>query len=336
MVMKIRAVVLILIVVAAALGLLAIQYQNAEKVGGVVQCQSADKRGTVVLFFDDARENPYKISLPLEENVALSTIKEFGFHATFGIVVYSVDQPGFFTKDQIAELSAEGMEIASHTVNHLHLPQLGPEQLRHELVDSKTELEAIVHEPISTLIVPYDDLLTPQVEKAIFDAGYSSVRPAFTKNLENSTYWVYGQNETEVYGWLEHANSTVLLAYHEIKDYTAPECGSSEGGKCTTPPLSFEREMKYLYAHCYRVISWRECLLTGCWQFSWPIPKDQLPSSESPADSPWSTFAARWSEINCREQLGLGMPALSVPYKNVRTWNQRFRLTRMQLLEPGA
>jgi peptidoglycan/xylan/chitin deacetylase (PgdA/CDA1 family) len=324
MVMKTKAAILIfLVALVVPVVLLSIQYQDTEKPRTVVQSQNTDMRRTVVLFFDDARVSQYDIALPLEESqYNIPLLREFGFHATFAVIVGSVDQPGSFTKEQMAELKADGMEIASHTVNHVRLSQLDSEQLRHELVDSKTKLEAMIHEPVSTLIVPYDEPLTPRVEKAIIDAGYSSTRPL------NSTYWVYGQNETEVYSWLERANGTILLAYHQIRDYAdyTPECewfSSSlqpyAAEKCMTPPVLFENEMEYLHTHGYRVVSWRECLSAGCWHFSWPIPRDQLPSPDSLAHSPWSTLSNRYSEISCQEQLGLGMPTLSIPYDNRRS-----------------
>ncbi len=319
--MRTKALVLILLVaVAASVAVLSSRYQNTEP-GTVTQYQSEDNHKTAVLFFDDARVSQYNTALPLQESqYDIGLLRKFGFHATFAIIVGSVDSPGFFTKEQLRELYADGMEIASHTVSHVHLSELSPEELRHELVDSKMELEAVIHAPVSTLILPFDDPLTPQVEKAIIDAGYSSIRPI------NGTHFVYGQNETEVYGWLERTNGTVLLTYHQIHDYTGMECQgwpASWAGKCATPPTFFKDEMEFLHTHGYHVISWRECLSTGCLHFNWPIPRDQLSSSVLPADNICSTSTNGGSDSNCQRQLGQEMSTLPILYGNRRSFLYR-------------
>jgi peptidoglycan/xylan/chitin deacetylase (PgdA/CDA1 family) len=48
--------------------------------------------------------------------------------------------PGGLTDTQVKALISDGWEVDSHTVKHTDLTADGPEQLHHELVDSRREL----------------------------------------------------------------------------------------------------------------------------------------------------------------------------------------------------
>lgn len=56
---------------------------------------------------------------------------------------------------ELREMQASGMEIASHSVNHRRLPELGDDTLRHEIVDSKATLEDILGNAICSFAFPY-------------------------------------------------------------------------------------------------------------------------------------------------------------------------------------
>ena len=226
---------------------------------------------TVVLFFDDSRESQYTVAVPI--------LREYGWHATFSVVVGALGWPGFFTADQVQTLSAEGMEIASHTVNHLNLTalaQTNQTRLMYELVDSKTYLQNLTGAPVNTLIIPFDTPITPTLQQAIISAGYTSIRPI------EGTFWAYGQDEDVVESWLSAhngmsggaayrgANGTVLLAYHQISNFTTANCAGTESLTCVTSLKQFNDEMAWMHAHKYNVISWRDCLALKLCAFAWP------------------------------------------------------------------
>jgi peptidoglycan/xylan/chitin deacetylase (PgdA/CDA1 family) len=71
----------------------------------------------------------------------------------------------------LCELSAHGVEIGSHSVSHPHLPELSDSELRHELVDSREEIEARVGRPCRFLAYPYGDN-DARVRTAARRAGY--------------------------------------------------------------------------------------------------------------------------------------------------------------------
>ena len=75
--------------------------------------------------------------------------------------------------DEIRELRDRGVEIGSHTVNHPRLTQLGDEELRRELGESRERLEAELGRPCRFLAYPYGDE-DERVHQAAEDAGYEA------------------------------------------------------------------------------------------------------------------------------------------------------------------
>jgi peptidoglycan/xylan/chitin deacetylase (PgdA/CDA1 family) len=76
------------------------------------------------------------------------------------------------TWDQLGELSDAGWEIGSHTLPHPHLTQVGDEQLRDELQQSKAEVERRLGR-CETLAYPYGDH-DERVVRAAGAAGYAA------------------------------------------------------------------------------------------------------------------------------------------------------------------
>ena len=75
------------------------------------------------------------------------------------------------TWDQLREMNAAGIEIGSHTVTHPILTNVDDEQLRYELVNSRSRLESELGIPVTLFCYPngsYDE----RVEAAVRQAGY--------------------------------------------------------------------------------------------------------------------------------------------------------------------
>jgi peptidoglycan/xylan/chitin deacetylase (PgdA/CDA1 family) len=117
----------------------------------------------VVLTFDDGFRNVLEHGVP-----ALTTR---GFSGTVFIVTgwcgRTCDWPGqgegiprlpLLSWEEIDEVSAAGLELASHTVGHAHLPDLSPDDARREMVDAKAALEDRLGKAVSSFAYPYGDL----------------------------------------------------------------------------------------------------------------------------------------------------------------------------------
>jgi len=101
----------------------------------------------VILTFDDAPISYHRIVLPL--------LMQYGFRAVFFIPTAHLDrgsdQLGLV---ELSEMRDAGMEIQSHGHSHAFLSQLAPDELREELVRSRTVLEEQLESPVRILACP--------------------------------------------------------------------------------------------------------------------------------------------------------------------------------------
>lgn len=101
---------------------------------------------SMAITFDDGAETDLLNAAPI--------LHDMGFGATFFVTVGFLGQPGYMSKKQAHELSDQGFEIGSHSMTHPYLPDLDEGTLRHEIVDSKSELENITGRPVEHFSCP--------------------------------------------------------------------------------------------------------------------------------------------------------------------------------------
>ena len=87
----------------------------------------------IVLTFDDGYDDNYYELLPI--------LREYDAKATVFMITNNIGQEGYLTWDDLRELQAAGVEIGSHTANHLPLTKVAPERYEAEIVLSKLHLE---------------------------------------------------------------------------------------------------------------------------------------------------------------------------------------------------
>lgn len=127
-------------------------------------------RGLVGLTFDDG----YTDFLDAAELLA-----DRGFAATLYVVAGRFggtndwDGNGWplLTAAQVREVDALGVEVASHTLTHPHLPRCPPARLRAEVTDSRAVLEDLLGHEVTGFAYPFGDE-DPAVVAAVADAGY--------------------------------------------------------------------------------------------------------------------------------------------------------------------
>jgi peptidoglycan/xylan/chitin deacetylase (PgdA/CDA1 family) len=210
----------------------------------------------VSLFFDDGFLNQYDVALPV--------LREYGFRATFGIITGSVSKGHglweYMDKKHLKELAGYGMDIASHTVNHVSLTaNLTDKRLRQEIFDSKQELEKMGFK-VSTMVYPYyewDD----RVIACVREAGYTCARAGWSREKaydltttdEMARYHVFSwqitsQDMEKFELYLKEAGPETLvgLTYHFIADDGPAET--------STPVASFKAQMAFLKEAGYTVV----------------------------------------------------------------------------------
>jgi len=124
------------------------------------------ERPAVILTFDDGRKDAITHALP-----ALSQRRMRG---TFFIITGSVGKTGFLTWSDIGSLRAAGMEIGSHSITHRHGSELSDDDLLHEFIQSRVDIETHLKEPIRVLAYPYNSFrrrMAQLAEKAGYDAA---------------------------------------------------------------------------------------------------------------------------------------------------------------------
>jgi peptidoglycan/xylan/chitin deacetylase (PgdA/CDA1 family) len=141
-------------------------------------CKKRIMRNTIVLTFDDGRE---------DNLYAAEMLRDRGMSATFFISPGLIGKPGFLSLDAIKRIAGfPGMTIGSHTVNHVYLPDVDNETLQKEIEVSKRQLEQILERPVLTLCYPlggFDRRALSAVEKAGY-LGACTTNRGFSRSFD--------------------------------------------------------------------------------------------------------------------------------------------------------
>ena len=126
---------------------------------------------SILITFDDGYMNNYTEAFPI--------LKNLNMKATIFCVGNSLDGSYYLSEEAIKEMSDYGIDIQSHTVNHLHLDTLSYDEQLLELKNSKEILEKITGKEVLSLAYPFGDYNEDTI-KAAKNSGY---KLAFTTNL---------------------------------------------------------------------------------------------------------------------------------------------------------
>lgn len=123
----------------------------------------------VMITFDDGYLDNYSIAYPI--------LKKYGHRAVFFLIAGSIGVDArFMNWQQAGEMSDNGMVMQSHTLHHVNLTKLPPDEIYRELVESKSIIEAKVGKPVRYLAYPtgaVDKSTTQLVTKAGYRAAFS-------------------------------------------------------------------------------------------------------------------------------------------------------------------
>ena len=164
-------------------------------------CEERDRR-TVVITFDDACRSVLERAAPILARLHLSA-------TLFAPTSYigsgePMSWPGVSTWlstphrsellplawPELRALADAGWEIGSHTVTHPHLTGLDDQQLRHELTDSRAEIERRLGRPCTSLAYPFGDC-DARVARAARDGGYTFAATLLPRPIPHSPQWMW-------------------------------------------------------------------------------------------------------------------------------------------------
>jgi peptidoglycan/xylan/chitin deacetylase (PgdA/CDA1 family) len=119
----------------------------------------------VVITLDDGYRDLYTAAYPI--------LRAHNFTAVAYIVPNFVGWPQYVTRDQILEMDRQGIEIASHTMDHSDLAKMSWGSAMYQLVQSKKWLESLVGHPVVDFAYP-SGKFTSQTVAAVAKAGYDT------------------------------------------------------------------------------------------------------------------------------------------------------------------
>jgi len=102
----------------------------------------------VVITFDDGNLDVYENAFPI--------LQQYGFTATFYLVLNYLDHNPFINTDQAAELAKAGWEIGSHSISHPYLAGMDAAAL-YQVANSKQGLEDAIGVSVDTFAYPFGE-----------------------------------------------------------------------------------------------------------------------------------------------------------------------------------
>lgn len=129
------------------------------------------------ITFDDGYRNVYQNALPVLAQLHFTSTNYFVARQFDGGNVWDYDigipHSDLMSLEEMRQWAAAGQEVGSHTLEHVHLPQISPEIASYQISQSKLELEQALGAEITAFCYPYGDE-NPQVREMVRNAGYTN------------------------------------------------------------------------------------------------------------------------------------------------------------------
>lgn len=129
------------------------------------------------ITFDDGYRNVHHNAMPVLAQLGFTATNYFVARQFGGSNVWDhaqgVPPSPLMTVDEMREWAAAGNEVGSHTLDHVHLPQLDPDEARRQISASRLELEDALDGPVTAFCYPYGEYNETLMAMAR-DAGYDN------------------------------------------------------------------------------------------------------------------------------------------------------------------
>ncbi|MED3385986.1 polysaccharide deacetylase family protein [Bacillus subtilis] len=123
----------------------------------------------VLITFDDGYTDNYQDAYPV--------LKKYGMKATIFMIGKSIGHKHHLTEEQMKEMAQHGISIESHTIDHLELNGLTPQQQQSEMRDSKKLFDNMFHQQTTIISYPvgrYNEETLKAAEKTGYQMGVTT------------------------------------------------------------------------------------------------------------------------------------------------------------------
>lgn len=188
---------------------------------------------TVAITFDDGTSCTFERALPI--------LRRLGFPATVFVVAGMVGgrnewmcreghpERAMLSTAQLRELESHGIEVGSHSVNHVRLAGLSGVALEREVVGSKERLEDLICRPVRHFAYPYGSFDAAAVQ-AVRTAGYVSACSTIMGRNSLSGIDRFALQRTEIKGddALWQFKLKLVFGTHDMPPWSIPRATLKE------------------------------------------------------------------------------------------------------------
>jgi peptidoglycan/xylan/chitin deacetylase (PgdA/CDA1 family) len=178
----------------AQMGYLAQRGFEALSLNDVLRCerrQIQPPRRPIAITFDDGYLDNYFKAWPI--------LQKYSFTATIFLVAERIGQANdwdhevsgnwrLMSVEQIREMQQRGIAFGSHTLTHVSLVDLDPDEAFRQIHNSKQLLESLLEHPIEFFSYPYDRL-NATVMEMVAQSGYAGACGASTLPFNPYNMW---------------------------------------------------------------------------------------------------------------------------------------------------
>jgi len=143
----------------------------------------------MLITFDDGHLNNYITAFPI--------MKKYGFTGILYIVGSYIGADNYMNADQIKEMAAAGWEVGSHSMTHIDLTLLEPQEQRYEVVESKDFLEKTLGVPIRTIAYPFGTSDSSVIDYAHFAGYIAGMSLGFTHDQGNGNLFTLQRRDVK-------------------------------------------------------------------------------------------------------------------------------------------
>ena len=181
---------LLISTLVAILFVLIFTLQFVPKLDAQTAIGNTNDKKIVILNFDDGRKSQFTEAKPI--------LDKYGFKATFYVVCgYLGYKPGYMNWTEVKQLSAEGHDIESHTMNHRNLSDSSKKSLEFQIGESKACLQE--HEIKATSFAyPFDQGSDNKTVVKVVSKYYDLARTASSPvTFLHCDGWIHQSHQTD-------------------------------------------------------------------------------------------------------------------------------------------